>query len=70
MLPTGRTFLEAFFGILLAGGIPVPLAPAARPSQTEDHLLRQVQILDSCRAIELMRGVDPGADDDAAAEAA
>ena len=54
MLPTGRAFLEAFFGILLAGGVPVPLAPAARPSQTEDHLLRQVQILDSCRATQLI----------------
>jgi 1-acyl-sn-glycerol-3-phosphate acyltransferase len=50
MLPTGRPFLECFFGILFAGGVPVPLAPPARLSQIEDHLRRQVSILSNCRA--------------------
>ena len=50
MLPTGREFIETVFGVQLAGGIPVPLAPAARASQIEDHVGRQVGILDDSRA--------------------
>ncbi len=50
MLPTGRDFLDLFFGVLMAGGIPVPLAPPARLSQVEDHVRRQVGILRSCAA--------------------
>ena len=45
MLPTARDFFVAFFGILLAGGVPVPLYPPARRSQLEDHLRRQSGIL-------------------------
>jgi len=47
MLPTGKSFFETFFGILYAGGIPVPIYPPARLSQLEDHLRRQVRILDN-----------------------
>jgi 1-acyl-sn-glycerol-3-phosphate acyltransferase len=47
MLPTGKAFFEAFFGILYAGGVPVPIYPPARLSQIEDHLRRQVKILDN-----------------------
>jgi len=50
MLPTGLEFFHAFYGILLAGGVPVPLYPPARPSQIEDHLRRQASILNSCQA--------------------
>jgi acyl carrier protein len=50
MLPTGRDYLFSFFGILMAGGIPVPLYPPARPAQIEDHLRRHVGILANCRA--------------------
>ena len=50
MLPTGRDYLFGFFGILMAGGIPVPLYPPARPNQIEDHLRRHVGILANCRA--------------------
>ena len=50
MLPTSRDYLLCFFGILMAGGIPVPLYPPARPAQIEDHLRRHVSILDNCRA--------------------
>ena len=47
MLPTGRDYLFSFFGILLAGGVPVPIYPPARPSQLEDHLRRHARILDN-----------------------
>ena len=54
MLPTGRDYLFSFFGVLMAGGIPVPLYPPARPAQIEDHLRRHVGILDNCRAAVLI----------------
>jgi acyl carrier protein len=54
MLPTGRDYLFSFFGILMAGGIPVPLYPPARPAQIEEHLRRHVGILDNCRATMLI----------------
>lgn len=45
MLPTSVDFFAAFFGILYAGAIPVPIYPPMRLSQLEDHLRRQVGIL-------------------------
>ncbi len=51
MLPTSREYFFSFFGILMAGAIPVPIYPPARPSQIEDHLRRQVAILENCRAV-------------------
>ena len=50
MLPTCLEFFHCYYGILLAGGVPVPLYPPARLSQLEDHLRRQAGILDSCLA--------------------
>ncbi len=50
MLPTEPQFFFSFIGILLAGGIPVPLYPPVRRSQLEDHLLRQTAILKNCGA--------------------
>ena len=50
MLPTGREYFEAFLGVLLAGGVPVPIYPPIRPSQLEDHLLRQGGILGNAEA--------------------
>ncbi|UTW09892.1 AMP-binding protein [Pseudomonas benzenivorans] len=50
MLPTGRDFLFGFFGILLAGGVPVPIYPPMRLSQIEDHLRRQAAILGNAEA--------------------
>jgi len=49
MLPTGLDFFYAFFGILIAGAVPVPIYPPARPSQIEDHLRRQAGILANAR---------------------
>ncbi len=45
MLPTSIEFFTAFFGILYAGAIPVPIYPPLRLSQLEDHLRRQIGIL-------------------------
>jgi 1-acyl-sn-glycerol-3-phosphate acyltransferase len=45
MLPTSIDYFIAFFGILYAGAIPVPIYPPMRLSQIEDHLLRQIGIL-------------------------
>ncbi len=50
MLATGRDYFQCFLGTLLAGGVPVPIYPPARPSQVEDHLRRHVVIVDNCRA--------------------
>jgi 1-acyl-sn-glycerol-3-phosphate acyltransferase len=45
MLPTGTDFFSAFFGILCAGAVPVPIYPPMRLSQLEEHLRRQAGIL-------------------------
>jgi len=50
MLPTGADYLYCFYGVLLAGGIPVPLYPPARLTTIEDHMTRHVTILKSCAA--------------------
>jgi len=50
MLPTGRDFFIAFFGVLFAGAVPVPIYPPFRLAQIEDHLLRQAGILNNAGA--------------------
>src|SRR3974377_1052459 len=45
MLPTSIDFSAAFFGILYADAVPVPIYPPMRLSQLEDTLRRQVGIL-------------------------
>ena len=50
MLPTGREYFYSFFGILLAGGVPVPIYPPARLSRLEDHLRRHAGIVENCQA--------------------
>jgi 1-acyl-sn-glycerol-3-phosphate acyltransferase len=50
MLPTGREYFFTFFGILLAGGIPVPVYPPGRLKQIEEHLLRHCSIANNCLA--------------------
>ena len=54
MLPTGLEYLQAFFGVLLAGGVVVPIYPPARLSQLEDHLRRHARILANARARQLV----------------
>ena len=50
MLPTQADFFSAFFGILYAGGVPVPIYPPFRKAQIEDHLRRQAGILRNAQA--------------------
>jgi len=45
MLPTGLDYLAAFLGVQMAGAIPVPIYPPARPNQIEDHVVRHAGIL-------------------------
>jgi 1-acyl-sn-glycerol-3-phosphate acyltransferase len=50
MLPTGLDYLASFFGVMLAGGIPVPIYPPARLAGIEDHLRRHSGILSNAEA--------------------
>jgi len=49
MLPTGRDYFLTFFGVLLAGGVPVPIYPSARAAHIEEHLRRHAAIVANCR---------------------
>ncbi|MFA7455504.1 MAG: AMP-binding protein, partial [Desulfobulbaceae bacterium] len=49
ILPTGLDYFFSFFGILLAGAVPVPLYPPVRPTQIEEHLRRHTGILTNAR---------------------
>lgn len=50
MLPTCRAYFVTFAGVVLAGAVPVPVYPPARPSQLADHLRRTAGILANARA--------------------
>ena len=50
MLPTSQAYFVTFTGVLLAGAVPVPIYPPARPSQLADHLRRHTGILANARA--------------------
>lgn len=54
MLPTGSDYFLSFFGILLAGGVPVPIYPPARPAQIEEHLRRHVRLLNNAESVVLV----------------
>jgi 1-acyl-sn-glycerol-3-phosphate acyltransferase len=56
MLPTEAAFLETFFGVLYAGGVPVPVYPPFRRAQVEEHLRRQAGILRNAGASLLIIG--------------
>ena len=57
MLPTDAAFFEAFFGVLYAGGVPVPVYPPFRRAQVEEHLRRQAGI---CATLEQAFDRDTG----------
>lgn len=50
MLPTSPAFFYTFFGILLAGCVPVPLYPPTRLNQLEAYTKQEAKILRNCEA--------------------
>lgn len=50
MLPTSEDFLASFFGVMLAGGIPVPIYPPFRADRIEEYAARQSAILRNAEA--------------------
>ena len=50
MLRTEEAFFFAFFGTLLAGGVPVPMYPPFRADRIEEYARRQVEILRNAQA--------------------
>jgi acyl carrier protein len=50
MLATGRDYLASFYGVMIAGGIPVPIYPPVRLSQIEEHVQRHSRILGNAEA--------------------
>ncbi len=50
MLPTGPDYFRCFFGILMAGGVPAPMYPPARPAHIEEHLNRHAGIISNAAA--------------------
>ncbi|HSO07381.1 MAG TPA: AMP-binding protein [Pelomicrobium sp.] len=54
MLPTGKDYFFSFLGILLAGGVPVPIYPPLRLSHLEDHMQRHVGILTNAQVAMLI----------------
>ena len=54
MLPTCPEYFSVYLGILLSGGIPVPIYPPARLAQVEEHVRRHVGILSNARAVSLV----------------
>ena len=45
LLGTDRSYFTVFAGVLLAGGVPVPLYPPARPAVVRSHLERTAALL-------------------------
>ena len=54
MLPTGLEYFYSFYGILLAGGVPVPIYPPLRLAQLEDHMRRHGAILANAQVAALI----------------
>jgi fatty-acyl-CoA synthase len=54
MLPTSRAFFVSYAGILLAGGIPVPIYPPFRADRIEEYASRQSAILNNAEVCMLL----------------
>lgn len=54
MLPTSLDYFVAYFGILRAGCVPVPIYPPLRASQVGEHVRRHAGILDNAQAVLLI----------------
>ncbi|MGH8454566.1 MAG: AMP-binding protein, partial [Nevskiales bacterium] len=51
MLPTCPEYFYAYLGILIAGGVPVPIYPPARLLQIEEHVRRHTGILANAEVV-------------------
>ncbi len=49
MLPTGLGYFASFMGVLLAGGVPVPLYPPVRLDRITEYIARCAKILDNAQ---------------------
>jgi len=56
MLPTSKDFFYAFFGVLFAGCIPVPIYPPLRPKRLEEYARREAGILRNAEVRLLITG--------------
>ena len=54
MLPTTVEYLYAFFGVLLAGAVPVPIYPPTHASQIEEHVHRHASVLSNAAVYALI----------------
>jgi acyl carrier protein len=54
MLPTAVDYFYAFFGVLLAGAVPVPIYPPTRASQIEEHVHRHADVLSNAAVCALI----------------
>lgn len=54
MLPTSEEFFYAFFGVLIAGGIPVPIYPPLRANKLEEYIQRERKILCNAQSFALI----------------
>jgi fatty-acyl-CoA synthase len=61
MLRTEEDFFAAFFGILFAGGVPVPVYPPFRLDRIDEYAVRQVAILNNAavRFLVTFPGAEP-----------
>jgi acyl-CoA synthetase (AMP-forming)/AMP-acid ligase II len=50
VLPTGPEFMDAFFGALFAGAVPVPLYPPVRLARLDEYHQRTARMLESVGA--------------------
>src|SRR5260221_13182246 len=50
VLPTGAAFMDAFFGALFAGAVPVPLYPPVRLGRMDEFHKRTARMLQVCGA--------------------
>ncbi|HYS11266.1 MAG TPA: fatty acyl-AMP ligase [Myxococcales bacterium] len=50
ILPTGPEFMDAFFGAVLAGAVPVPLYPPVRLGRMDEFHRRTARMLEVCGA--------------------
>ncbi|MFL5374142.1 MAG: AMP-binding protein, partial [Myxococcales bacterium] len=46
VLPTGAAFMDAFFGAILAGAVPVPLYPPVRLGRLDEFHLRTSRMIE------------------------